>query len=232
MPREAWNVSVAVSAGAAIVLAMIAGLEPAYSKLSPQRVNLVYFENGKGPAHFLADTSWKGVGLEPIPAGLMKAGPFKADPNAWQGLQTNSAYVASAGDPRFPLPTARVLYDRNHGGARHVEIAIDGSSDANGMVVSIPKDAKLTAVDLRGQHYAPQDKASAVRIICWTPDCRDLKLSLVLGDTGKVAISFAEVRYGLPEFGKRLQAARPDTAMASQSGDETILANAVELPTR
>jgi len=99
-------------------------------------------------------------------------------------------------------------------------------------VVSIPKDAKLTAVDLRGQRYVPQDKASTVRIICWTPDCRDLPLSLVLGNSGKVAIRFAEVRYGLPEAGKHLQAARPDTAMASQSGDETILANTVELPAR
>ncbi|HTW33962.1 MAG TPA: M20/M25/M40 family metallo-hydrolase [Rhizomicrobium sp.] len=232
MSREAWTVSVAVSAIAAVVLAVVAGLQPAYSKLSPQRVNIVYFENGNGPAHFIADTSWKGVGLEPIPASLMKAEPFKADPDAWQGFLASSAYTAPAGNPRYPLPKARVLSDRNEGGARHVEIALDGSSDAKGMVVSIPKDAKLTAVDLRGQRYVPQDKASTVRIICWTPDCRDLPLSLVLGNSGKVAIRFAEVRYGLPKAGKRLQAARPDTAMASQSGDETILANTVELPAR
>ena len=71
---------------------------------------------------------------------------------------------------------------------------------------------------------------SSAHIICWTPDCRDLRLSLVLGNPGKVAITFAEVRYGFPASGARLQAARPDTAMASQSGDETILANTVELP--
>jgi Peptidase family M28 len=230
MPREAWRISVAVSAAAAIALAIVAGLQPAYSKLSPQRVNIVYFENGKSAAHFIADTSWKGVGLEPIPASLMKAGPFKADPNAWAGYLPGTAYTAPAGDPAYALPTARVLSDRSEGGARHVEIALDGSPRANGVVVVIPKDAKLQSLDLRGQHLTAQGQDGSAHIICWTSDCRDLHLSLVLGNTGKVAIAFAEVRYGLPDFGARLQASRPDTAMASQSGDETILANAVELP--
>lgn len=232
MSREMWNVSVVVSAAAAIVLAVVAGLQPAYSKLSPQRVNIVYLENGKGPAHFLADTSWKGVGLEPIPASLMRAGPFKPDPDALQGLLPNNTYAAPGGDPLYPLPAAHVLSDKSEGGARHVEIAIAGSSDANGMIVSIPKDVKLATLDLRGQHYEPGDNTGTVRIICWTPDCRDLHLSMVLGETGKVVVRFAEVRYGLPPSGKRLQAARPDTAMASQSGDETILENTVELPAR
>ena len=235
MPREMWIASVAVSATAAVVLAIVAGLQPAYSKHSPQRVNIVYFENGGGSAHFIADTSWKGVGLEPIPDSLMKAGPFKADPNAWQGLQPNAAYTAPAGDSLhtfYPLPTASAVADRGKDGTIHVDVMLRGSSDTNGMLVVFPKEAKLISIDLRGQHYVPQDNASTVRVICWTPDCRDLHLSLVLDKSGKVAFRFAEIRYSLPDFGKRLQAARPDTAMASQSGDETILANTVELPAR
>jgi hypothetical protein len=233
MSRGAWNVSVAVSAAVAVVLAVVAGLQPSYSKLSPQRVNLIYLENQARPARFVADTSWKGVGTEPIPASLKKAGPLTRDSNAWEGLYPDSSgYVTQAGNPLYSLPTARVLSDRSEGGARHVELALEGSTAANGMVVMIPKDAKLVSLDLRGQHIAGGVEPTNARVLCWTPDCRDLRLSLVFGNSGKVAINFAEVRYGLPESGVHLQAARPDTAMASQSGDETILANAVELPAR
>lgn len=233
MPREAWMVSVAVSAVAALVLAIVAGFQPSYSKLSPQRVNLIYLENQARPARFVADTSWKGVGTERIPASLMKAGPFALDTDAWEGLYPDSrGYSVPAGSPLYPLPTARVLSDRSEGGQRHVELTLEGSSDANGMVAMIPKDAKLVSLDLRGQHVDGGSEPANARILCWTPDCRDLRLSLVLGSTAKVAITFAEVRYSLPESGAHLQAARPDTAMASQSGDETILANKVELPAR
>ena len=229
MSREMWNLSVAASAAAAIVLAVVAGLHPAYSKLSPQRVNIVYFQHG-GTAHFLADTSWKGVGLEPIPASLMKAGPFKADPNAWQGLLPFGAYVAPARNGHFPLPIATVVADRSQGGAIRVDVKLKGSSDASGMIVVIPREAALQSLDLRGQRYDAQGQSGATRIICWTPDCSDMHLTLVLAKTGKVALSFAEVRYGLPQAGERLQAARPDMAMASQSGDETMLMNSAALP--
>ena len=36
--------------------------------------------------------------------------------------------------------------------------------------------------------------------------------------------------YGLPAFGASLAAARPDTAMPSQSGDGVVLANTVTMP--
>ena len=232
MPREAWTVSVAVSAGAAIALAIVAGLQPAYSKQSPQRVNLVYLQNGASPGHFIADTSWKGVGTESIPASLMKAGPFTLNSNAWDGLYPDSSgYVAPAGKTLYPLPFASVTAYRSDGGAARVDVKLHGS-DANSVVMVIPKEAKLTSIDLRGQHFVPQDDTRTVRLICWTPDCNDLHLSLMLAKTGKAAFSFAEVHYGLPDSGKRLQAARPDTAMPSQSGDETILANTVKLPAR
>jgi hypothetical protein len=169
------------------------------------------------------------VGTEPIPASLRQAGPFALNHDAWAGLLPGGGYTAPAGAPRFPLPKATVLQDRLDGATRHLEIAFSGSPDANGMLVAIPKEAKLVSLDLRGQHMAAKDSSGNVRVICWTPDCRDLHLSLVLGNTGAVSIAFAEVRYGLPDFGARLQAARPETAMASQSGDEVVLANKLDL---
>ncbi|HUO91591.1 MAG TPA: M20/M25/M40 family metallo-hydrolase [Rhizomicrobium sp.] len=236
MSHAAWNASVVISGAAALLIAVIAGLQPAYSKKSPQRVNIIYLENGSSPARFIADTSWKGVGLEPIPLQLMKAGPFTLDQNAWGGLRIQysgaSGYVAPAGSAIYSVPKATIVHDAEEGGVRHVELAFEGSSAANGIVMSIPKAAKLVSLDLRSEQISVAGWTTDARVICWTPDCRDLHVKLALAATGAVAINFAEFRYGLPPSGARLQAARPQEAMPSQSGDETILANEVVLPAR
>ena len=232
MTRTAWGVSTAVSAFAALVLAVVAGFLPAYTKLSPQRVNIIYLEYGELPPRWIADTSWKGVGTEPIPPSLMQAGPFTLDKNAWEGLLPGIAYSAPSEVPRFELPRAKVVRDRQHGATRIVEIALDGSREADGMVVGIPKNAELVSLDVRGQHFDAQPNAGATRIICWTPDCRDLRLKLVLAHASGVDITYSEMRYGLPASGVRLMVARTDKAIPSQSGDEVILADTLRLKPR
>lgn len=229
MSRRAATISIAVSAIAAIALAAGSGLQPAYSKGSPQRINIIYLENGKTPARWIADTSWKGIGAEPIPSQLQQAGPFRLGKDAWEGLLPGDGYTAAAGAPFFPLPTATIVSDRIDAITRTVELGFHASETANGMIVSIPKDAMLVSADLRGQRIETDGYSGSTRLLCLTPDCRDLHITLVLADKGAVSIAFAEVRYGLPAFGARLQAARPATAMASQSGDETVLANTVTL---
>jgi hypothetical protein len=226
MSREAWSVSASLSALAAIVLAVVAGFMPAYSKESPQRVNIIYLENGTAPARWIADTSWKGVGTEPIPESLMKAGPFARDPNAWQGLLPGGGYSAPAGAARFPIPGVKITHDPRVPG--RVTLQVDGSADANGMVVGIPKDAGLQSLDLRGEHYDFSKDTGAMRILCLSPDCRDLKVTAQLAKPD-AEIVVAELRYGLPASGAPLKAARPAVAMPSQSGDQTVLARKVPL---
>ncbi|MGD0867852.1 MAG: hypothetical protein ABSA49_20130, partial [Rhizomicrobium sp.] len=63
---------------------------------------------------------------------------------------------------------------------------------------------------------------------CVSRDCRDETITLTFsGDPAGLEI--AEGRYAFPSFGAFLQAARPATAMASQSGDQIVLANAVKM---
>ncbi len=232
MSRGVARAGIAVSAVAAFVLAIVAGLQPAYSKASPQRVNIVYLENGGAPARWIADTSWKGIGTEPIPVPLLRAGPFSLDANAWDGLFSGSGYAAPAGAALYPLPEAQIVQDVATNNAQIVELVLRASPSANGMALYIPEDAQLVSLDMRGQILQSNGWHGDTRVLCLTGDCRELDVKLVLANTGRVAIRFAEIRYGLPASGARLQAARPDTAMASQSGDETILANSVMLAPR
>jgi hypothetical protein len=193
-------------------------------------VNIVYLENGN--ARWIADTSWKGIGTEPIPEQLLKAGPFAREADAWEGLFSGSGYTTPAVSAEYPVPTAQIVRDEQAGDSRTIELALHASPSANGVALYIPEDAQLVSIDLRGQTLPSNGWHGDTRIICLTSDCRDLDIKLVLANKGKVTIRFAEIRYDVPASGARLQAARPDTAMASQSGDETMLANAVNLPAR
>ncbi len=232
MTVAAWRASTAFSAFAAVASAVIAGFLPAYSAASPQRVNLVYFENGNAPARFIAATAWKALSTEPIPAPLMKAGGFRYDAEAWAGLGFGDGYAAPAGRPRYPRPAASVTGDRREGADRIVTVALRGSRGADGMIVHIPKDARLAGLDVRGQHLASQGYEGDTQLLCVTSDCRDLDITFKLASHRAVVLPFAEFHYGLPGFAAKLKEARPRTAMPSQSGDETVLADRVMLPAR
>ncbi|HEY8696497.1 MAG TPA: M20/M25/M40 family metallo-hydrolase, partial [Rhizomicrobium sp.] len=152
MSRRAWSFGAAASLAVALLGAIVAGLLPSYSAASPQRLNLIYFQGERGPARWIAETSWKAKVTERIPPSLQKAGNFKLDPDAYAGFQTGDGYVAPARAPRYPLPIATVAIDRRTNGTRAVTVQLHGTTDADAMLLRIPKDAGLVSLDLRGQH--------------------------------------------------------------------------------
>ncbi len=229
MSRAAWGASAAAAFVLSLGFAVAAGLQPPYKPASPQRVDLVYFESGRGDARWIADTSWKGLGAEPISASLIKAGNLKLTKDAYAGLYPHTAYAAPAGAPRYPLPTATVVSDTRNGASRVVTLNLKGSDDADEMLLRIPQAAKLQAVGFRGQHVVPPAGWSGdTEFACVSRDCRDETIMLTMAGEAS-GLAFAEGRYAFPPFGAFLKAARPNTAMASQSGDQIILANAVKL---
>jgi hypothetical protein len=226
-----WANSAAACLIAAVIGAAVAGLLPSYSIASPQRLNLIYFESGKRPARWIAETAWKAAATEPIPAQLKNAGHFRFDADAYSGLGLGSAYVAGAGAPRYPLPNATITSDRKEGATRVVSLLLRGSLETDTMSLRIPKEAKLRSIRIRGENvpFTPDWSGNSL-LICNGRDCRDLAVTLTLGNSGATAIPVAERRYGLPPFGASLAAARPATAMPSQSGDGLILMSKLQLP--
>jgi hypothetical protein len=214
----------------AIVGGVLAGLHPTYSVASPQRINLYYAQAPNAPARWAAVTAWKGSSASPIPAPLIKAGGFTVQHDDFTGFDLGDIYVAKAGAPLYPLPTASVASDKKANGARTVTLRLRGSAQTSAMALRIPKDAKLIAVDFRGQHMAvPKDYSGSTIVECLSRDCADMPVTLTLANTAPMMLVFAEERYSLPETGDFLKAARPANAMPSQSGDEVDLANAVML---
>ena len=231
MVSGGWLASVVFAFVVALGGAIAAGIVPAYSAASPQRLNLIYFEDAKGNPHWIADSSWKAKATEAIPKPLKVAGGFAYDKNAYGALELGDGYSARAGASRYPLPTAHIVSDKISDGLRVVTVDFRGSESADAMTLRIPKEAQLQTLDLRGQHIAsPKGWSGATIVGCVSRDCRNLTLTLTLGNSKALTIPFAERRYGLPAFGANLAAARPKTAIPSQSGDGLLLANSLKIP--
>ena len=108
LPHRAWSISAGLSAGAALVVAVIAGLLPTYSEQDPQRLNLLYVQDRSG-ADWIVPSSPYDRGISPLPAALARAAPFRLEPLNNPIVGAGRAYVADAGEARLTTPTAQLL---------------------------------------------------------------------------------------------------------------------------
>jgi len=198
------------SLGLAILFAVIAGFLPAFTHESPQRLNLRYVEDD-GRAMWLADP------VAHLPQGLRAAGRFgdrvEAAAPFWRG------YTGAAGQARFPVPSATVT---RHGSS--VTVALQGSRETDGMMLASPAPFILKAVN--GEAF--NGMSSATRLICDTRDCAGATLTLETKARG--TFTLVEMRRGLPMTGTGLLLARPDDAVPSGSGDQTLLTARIPIP--
>jgi hypothetical protein len=209
MTRKGAGFSALVAAAGAFVFAVVAGFLPVFSPASPERLNLHYVERD-GHADWIADP------VAHLPGALARAGHFS-------GLIALSlfgrGYSGDAGTGENASPDATV--SRN---GDHLSIALHGSSQADGMMLIFPAPLTLESIDDR--HF--ENMPPSTRVICDTPDCAGAVLTMV----GKAPAAFdlVETRRGLPAKGQTLLAARPDTAVPSGAGDQTLLVRHIIVP--
>ena len=224
LSRAQWRASLGMSFGVALVAAVIAGLQSAYSETWPQRLNINYVED-----HVHNRALWAVDARAPLPQSLRAAAKFGAEPEEPYPGAFTEAYLAPAGAMRFAPPSAEVTAQ----GRGHVTIHLQGSPQTSQMYVIVPKSAGLVTFSIGGKYFtAPSawEKFDQVLIGCMTPDCRNATLTLDLSSKKSVTLMLAERRAGLPPFGKFLIDARPKTAVPSQLGDGTFILSAVKVP--
>jgi hypothetical protein len=207
-----WLLSFAVSLLLALALAVVAGLQPAYSAKAPERLNLRYAEMD-GKAGWLADPVTR------LPLSLRAAANFSAHPERL----VEAGYVAPAGAAHNPAPGAAV--------SRSGEtVTLDLSAAADGVMLVVPAQAKLQALTIGGVTTPVSERR--ISIICDTPDCGHARMTLRLGSSQAVNLLLVALRRGLPPEGARLLKARPPEAVSSQEGDGTMLAAKIVVPAR
>ncbi|HWX89830.1 MAG TPA: hypothetical protein VNY75_05955, partial [Rhizomicrobium sp.] len=205
-----WRQSFAVSLSMALVLAVIAGLQPAYSVTAPERLNLRYVEMD-GKAGWLADPVTR------LPDSLRTAANFSARPQRLVGM----GYVAPAGLARNPAPGAAVSRSGD-------TVTLDLNATADGVMLVVPVEAKLQALTIGGVTTRVSERR--VSIICGTPDCAHARITLRLGSSQALSLLLVAQRRGLPLDGAKLLKARPAEAVPSQEGDSTLLAAKIAIP--
>ena len=204
------GVSFAVSLVAALSLAVVAGLMPAYSSTAPERLNLRYVERD-GKAWWMADP------VQRLPDRLRAAARFS---DKVQHLPA-TGYVAPAGAARFPAPTVHVT---RHG----PDVSLDLDAPGDGINLLLPRMALLKSVDIGGIQARVEGRVDAIN--CTTPDCGRMQMTLHLGTSAPFEIILRSVHRGLPLQGMALVQARLPEAVPSQGGDVTLLIRKIALP--
>jgi hypothetical protein len=211
MGEGAWRASIILSLVIALGAAVVQGLQPAYSAVAPERLNLRYVEKD-GKAWILADP------VSRLPESLRASASFSEGPQelaAWRG------YVAPMGIVQFPAPSATVTRQGSS-----VALDLHGSEAASGMALIVP--GGLSAVSIDDVHMAA--KNGSVAIACSTPDCASAHLVLDFSGPVPGSLTLVEQRYGLPQSASGVARARPDWAVPSGQGDMTFIAEDVAIP--
>ena len=228
MRRSVWALCIAVSLGGALIATVIAGFQPAFSRTMAQRLSIRYVEDAAAKK-----THWSLDAGAPLPPSLRKAADFAADPQPIFPGPFPATYAAPAGEAmQFTAPSGKLVSDAASPKGRRLSFMLSGPQ-ADMMILKIPKEAGVRHIDLRGEHLdAPAGFDGDVLLICESRDCAQEDVTLDVASHGKFSLLLIEQRFGLPPFAAKLAAARPKTAIPSQTGDATILAGGIDVPGR
>jgi hypothetical protein len=198
--------------GLALAAAIAAGFAPVHDAAHPQRLNLLYVEDGT-QAYWLASTA------DRLPPALRATANFSASPQN----RIERGFAAAAGKPQFSAPGAGITRQGSD-----IMLALHGAPAADGMALVVPQSAKLQSVTLDG--VTTRAPAGQVVLFCVTPNCARARVTLHLAAPQPVQLLLMERRFGLPLKGLALAKARGVSAVPSQSGDMIILASRVAVP--
>ena len=228
LPQRFWLYATGGCFGAAIVAAIVAGFQPAYSASAPQRLNINYIvDNATGDAKWAADAT------APLPPALRTAAKFSDEPEAPYPGSWRKAYLAPAERAAVKMPGAAILANTRAGLTRTVTLGLNGSSDAAMMTLIVPGAAKLRRVVIGEKAVDVPDawaEQKFVTIGCLSRDCATMPVTLDMADNGPLNLTLVERRAGLPGFGARLAQARGKTAVPSQFGDGIMLLTPITVP--
>jgi hypothetical protein len=205
-----WGWAIGLCLVAALGFAVAAGLQPAFSATSPQRLNLRYVEQG-GKAWWMADA---------VPKPLRDAMPFSSQPER----HFVRGYAAPAGKATHPMPSAVVSRNGD-------TVTLQLRALGDGVALDVPEAAGLKAVSFNGV-TVPAPRRGDVFVSCVTPDCGGARIALTLSSPDATTLTLISRKNGLPPGGGKLVKARPAEAVPSQEGDVTLITAKVQVPAR
>lgn len=217
LPHAAWRAVTVAAFAMAAGFAVVAGMQPSFSEMAPQRLNVTYFEDGKR-------SLWALDALAPVPPSMRAVAGFADKPERISPFAWSSSYLAPAPNLKLPLPVANAVKV----GEGRIQLDLKGSAKANQMAVIFENPSVLKSIGIGDWHFdaVPQwRKLEHIVFACMSRDCATAKLDLRLQEHAHLNALVGENRFGLPPESAALVSARPRTAVPSQNGDGILLIN-------
>jgi hypothetical protein len=215
---RSWTMAWGGAAALAFVVAIVAGTQPAFSAITPQRLNITLVDN-----HIDNKALWVAETGSPLPPSVQAAAKWSDTKVKAYPLAFGLDWVAPAGPPRFAPPSATVE-TRPKGKGRKVLLTLIGSPASQQMMVIVPNGSGLTAATLGDQTFKVTDNATPRgTVIACAGACREQMIALDFNTTKPVDVTIGEQRFGLPADGQTIAAKRPKEAVPSQTGDAVIV---------
>ena len=211
------------------VHAAMALMVPPYSPTSPERMNFDYYlDADSGKSSWLA-TPNSGV----LPGGLRAAAQF-GQREANLDL-AGRAYVAEAPNLNFPAPTLAIEKTSAAQDGIQYQVLLRSPRGAPEVVLGFPAGSGVESVSLNGHNLPPlSDRVLRYThgwhaYVCDTVPAAGIEVQFTLQSSGPMSVLLLDKSYGLPIEGSFLEKARPQTTIASQDGDATIVTRHVSL---
>jgi peptidase M28-like protein len=215
----------------ALTGAFVAVVVPQFSAKSPERVNILYWQD--------ADTSTSQWIVEPdsgrLPEAIRVAANFKhADkgPFPWD---RGPAFLTPAPRLAFSAPSFTILESSSAGNQRIYRVLLRSERGAPEALALFPPNSGVKRTSMQGQPIEPAAEKlryfwgdwDVYRCLTMPPEGVEITFTLPIGKPLEVYV--LDVSYGLPAEGKFLLNSRPLTATPSHDGDMTVLSRREQL---
>lgn len=223
--RGRWGLPI-LSAVGAVVSIVATSLMPSYSEQMPMRMNVLHFTD-KRTDPSVDGPVWRAASNY-LPDEMRTVAEFSLERQARVPGLLRADYIAPAPHDTRPTIQVKVLQDDTVGTERTVRLGFEMPDGARGVRVLVPDDQGLQrfeypATGISGT-YQPDESARGYHFFnCLTGACREVVFTLNANSAAdkKPWLAYS-IMAGLPEGGEVIQAARPNWAVPSQFGDQTM----------
>ncbi len=217
LPLKPGRVAVAVCAGLVAVGYVRMSVSPLYSPQRPQHVTV---------AHVLDLTEqrarWAAYSPNPLPDRIRRAmgtlgrGDF---------LPWFRAPVQVADAPLIEAATPTLTSTRS---GQRVAAQLIANPDADFLVLALPASAGIEELTVDGLPTKTRSRDGYMALYVFAPAQRPVDVAFRLSSSGPVTGWLAEGRYGLPEVGRPIAAARGLLAVPQHRGDRRFVVTRIE----
>lgn len=213
----------------ALACALSSLLVPHFTPESPERVNILFHQDGDGGgARWLVH-----AGSGSLPPAMQEIAPFGAEPvQPFPWSRPASTFAAPAAPVSVAAPELLVLDTKKEGTRRRVRAVVRSPRGAPEMTLRLPDDG-IEEVWV-GRHKVPELSGKARRhpspwraYTCATLPREGVEVEIVFSSSSPVEAFLLDSSPGLPSGGGVLQRARPAEAAPSGEGDVSIVSRRV-----